>query len=117
MPLLGSGEYRELFRFGDTLTDPKELSHRTLSPKKQSQHSSTARISMNNIAAPIDDTTNTLDEYRRIRKETDQTSRSPSLNGLDANLTAPLTNINDGHVNGAALTDTPLTTAPNSPNM
>lgn len=117
MPLLGNGEYREPLPFSETLTDSKELGLRTLLPRKQSQHSATARIAMNNMSNPAGDGANTPEEGCQAQKEPDQSSKSPSLYGLDGNLAAPSSSIRGGLSNGVALTDTPLTTAPNSPTM
>ncbi len=115
MPLLGNGEYREPFSLGEPLQDCKDPGPRSSPPRKQSQHSVTARIAMNNFSTPSTDGARTPEESHLSKKETDH--KSFSSHGLEGNLAAPSNKIKGVTSNGTALTDTPLNTAPNSPNM
>lgn len=117
MPLLGNGEYREPFSLDEQLQDPRELSSQTLPARKQSQHSVTARIAMNNFSIPISDGALNPEEGHLVKKERDLKSSTSHSHSSGNNLTAPSSGARQGLSYGAALTDTPMTTAPNSPNM
>lgn len=114
MPLLGNGEYREPLPLDEPLREPKEASSRVLPPRKQSQHSVTARIAMNNYSTPSTEGARTPEEGYLTKKEKDP--KSFAMSG-ENNLAAPAGGARHGVSNGAALTDTPVSTAPNSPTM
>lgn len=112
MPLLGNGEYREPFPLNDqNLEDPDA---QIIPERKQSQHSITARLAMNKSSLPITDVPK-VSEQGHIAKSAKE-SKSSAMSG-ENNLVAPTSGARQGYSNGAALTDTPMTTAPNSPNM
>jgi len=117
MPLLGNGEYREPFLLDEQLQEPREPSSQTLPARKQSQHSVTARIAMNNFSMPSTDGAQNPDEGLLVKKERDPKSSALHSHSGENSLAAPSSGVRQGHSYGAALTDTPMTTAPNSPNM
>ena len=115
MPLLGNGEYREPLALGEGTRDPKAPGARTIPQRKQSQHSATARIAMNNISAPGGDGVRPSEEANTLKKEVDQ--KLATLQDSESNLAAHFEQVRAMPSDGVALTDTPLTTAPNSPTM
>lgn len=112
MPLLGNGEYREPFALNDQFSE--EPGARTIPERKQSQHSITARLAMNKSSLPNTDVPK-ISEAGHLSKN-EKESKSSGMSG-ENNLVAPTSGSRQGLSNGAALTDTPMTTAPNSPNM
>ena len=115
MPLLGNGEYREPVPLGEGTHDPKAPGARTTSQRKQSQHSVTARIAMNNFSIPSAETVVLSEEGKTFKKEVDQ--KIVSLQGSESNLAVHSNHLKTAPADGAALTDTPSTTASNSPTM
>lgn len=111
MPLLGNGEYREPLALNGSLQQLGDRDSRTSPPRKQSQHSVTARIAMNNFSAPNTDSVLAPEENGPAKKVDQRTQ------GSAGNLTATANGFKHGVSNGSTLSDTPSTTAPNSPNM
>lgn len=70
---------------------------------------------MNNFSTPSTDGARTPEEAHVVKKEKDH--KSFGTHSTEGNLAAPIGDTKQGLSNGAALTDTPSTTAPNSPNM
>lgn len=112
MPLLGNGEYREVFPLNDQF--PEDPGSQIIPERKQSQHSITARIAMNKSSLPTADVPKLPEEGHTLKYEKEP--KSSAMSG-ENNLVAPTSGARQGLSNGAALTDTPMTTAPNSPNM
>ena len=84
---------------------------RIIPARRQSQHSVIAKTAiMSNFSMPNLDGANTPDERGKIRPE-----KPSSTKTLESNLAAPHPIQSTG--SGACLTDTPLTTAPNSPRV
>lgn len=116
MPLLGSGEYREprsIHERNSEAKDPK------LSPRNQSQHSTIAKTAiMSHFSTPTTDGTKTPEEIEVSKeKEEDKEDKLSGTHAPGANLAAPQNGAKHDVVSGSALTDTPLTTASNSPVM
>lgn len=72
---------------------------------------------MNNFAIPSTDGALNLDEGHLVRKDRDLKPSASHSHCGENNLAAPSSGARQGLPYGAALTDTPMTTAPNSPNM
>lgn len=115
MPLLGNGEYREPLSLDEHLEGWKDSGPRTIPTRKQSQHSVTARIAMNNFSTPNPDDARTPEGGHLVKKEADY--KPPRSHSGEGNLAAPPNMTKGALSNGAALTDTPSTTASNSPTM
>ena len=80
--------------------------------RRQSQHSEIAKTAiMSNFNGPVSDNANNLDEHGSV--ELGKSSRQAS----EANLAAPKPAHAQSLGTGACLTDTPATTAPNSPKV
>jgi len=118
MPLLGNGEYREVFPLGDRLLDsqnPTPQPSPPRPPRKQSQHSVIAKNAiMSQVSTPSTDGARTPEDAEAPKDKYVQALGAPTS---AAGLSAPTNGATRGQSNGAALTDTPLTTAPNSPTM
>jgi hypothetical protein len=117
MPLLGNGEYREPFLLDEILQEPRDGSSPMIQARKQSQHSVTARIAMNNFSVPSTDSIQIPEGGHLVKKEQDPKSSASHSHSGESTLAAPSSGVRHGLSYGAALTDTPMTTAPNSPNM
>lgn len=113
MPLLGSGEYVDPVSIHDTR---KGSPTRKQTPRRQSQHSAMAKSAiMGQLSTPSSDGARTPEETEVFKeKEVKLIAPQPAEGGLT---TAPRSCPKQNFANGAALTDTPLTTAPNSPIM
>lgn len=72
---------------------------------------------MNHFSTPSTDGARTPEEGYPVKKERDSKSYTSHSHSGDDNLAAPSSGARQGFSNGAALTDTPMTTAPNSPTM
>ncbi|KAK4698012.1 hypothetical protein P7C71_g144, partial [Lecanoromycetidae sp. Uapishka_2] len=119
MPLLGTGEYREVnihhdHPFGSQpSTTPVPVPSRPI--RKQSQHSMIAKSAiMTQATTPSTDGARTPEDFEASKEKYVQALGAPTSAG---SLAAPANGTRQGLSNGAALTDTPLTTAPSSPNM
>ncbi|KAL6720126.1 6-phosphofructo-2-kinase [Lecanora helva] len=115
MPLLGNGEYREPLELDQPPQGSKDPTFRALPVRKQSQHSATARIAMNNHSAPVSDCAGSFEQGCPVKKEVDPISSGS--HSFEGNLTAPANSTRGPVINGASLTDTPSTTASNSPTI
>ena len=113
MPLLGNGEYREPFEL-EKSSDKKDYARRaTLPGRRQSQHSVIAKSAiMSQITTPNTDGARTPED-----KEVSKDDTALGVKLSDGKLSAPQKAARNGLSNGAALSDTPATTAPNSPVM
>lgn len=115
MPLLGNGEYREPVPFNDRLSEAKEISPHIPPHRKQSQHSVFAKTAiMSHFSTPSSDGARTPDE-NELLKEKEKVNKAFGAPVSGSSLAAPQQGSKQGGTNGSALTDTPLTTAPNSP--
>ena len=116
MPLLGSGEYVEPVPFQNAAPTKKSSPPGQPIQRRQSQHSAMAKNAiMSQLSTPSTDGARTPEE-REAPKEKDTKSFAPHPSeGTLPTATRP--GARQYFVNGAALTDTPLTTAPNSPIM
>ena len=115
MPLLGNGEYKEPILPGAALPDSNPPNRQKIPPRKQSQHSLTARMAMNQNGTPITNGTNSSERGSIASK--DASHPSSNARGEDGNSAAPLNVSKAIPSNGAALSDTPVSTASNSPTM
>lgn len=117
MPLLGNGEYREPVPFNDRLSEAKDIAPRNPPHRRQSQHSVFAKTAiMSHFSTPSTDGARTPDEIESLKeKEKFNGAFYASVSGN--NLAAPQIGAKQGSTNGSALTDTPITTAPNSPTI
>ena len=116
MPLLGSGEYVEPFPISnESATRIKASPPPAKTQRRQSQHSAIAKSAiMSHLSTPSTDGARTPEEVETLKeKENTVLGVQPS----EGCLAAPTTGAKQRLANGAALTDTPLTTAPNSPVM
>ena len=113
MPLLGNGEYVEPVPVQDRR---KGSPPRKQNPRRQSQHSAIAKSAiMSQLSTPSSDGARTPEEIEVLKeKEVRPPGQQPAEGSLT---TAPRSGAKQNFANGAALTDTPLTTAPNSPIM
>lgn len=118
MPLLGTGEYREVFPLHDHslgTQSPEPIPFPPRPPRKQSQHSIIAKSAiMSQVHTPSTDGARTPEDNEVSKDKNVQALGAPTSAG---NLAAPVIGTRQGLPNGAALTDTPMTTAPNSPIM
>ena len=115
MPLLGSGEYAEPFPIKDTAPGAKTSPPRIQNQRRQSQHSAIAKTAiMSHFSTPSTDGARTPEEAEILKEKE---SKMPNTQPSEGSLAAPTTGAKQRLSNGAALTDTPLTTAPNSPIM
>jgi hypothetical protein len=115
MPLLGSGEYAEPFPIKDTASGTKTSPPRFQNQRRQSQHSAMAKTAiMSHFSTPSTDGARTPEEAEMLK---DKETKTPSAQPLEGSVAAPSAGAKQRLANGAALTDTPLTTAPNSPIM
>ena len=116
MPLLGNGEYREPVALDDALQESRDQGTPISQPRKQSQHSVTARVAMYKGPAPGTEGVRNSEGPHQTKKEKDQ-------NGLtsDGFIYAPANGTRPIMSNGNTLSDTPATTpattAPSSPAM
>ena len=113
MPLLGNGEYVEPVAVHDIR---KGSPPRKQNPRRQSQHSAMAKSAiMGQLSTPSSDGARTPEEAEVFKeKEAKPIATQHAESSLT---TAPRSGPRQNFANGAALTDTPLTTAPNSPIM
>ena len=115
MPLLGNGEYREPFSLDAQLQGSKDPGLRCPPVRRQSQHSATARVAMNKFSSPNSDDTRVSEEGGLSKNEADH--KAAKSHSLEGTLAAPSSVTRGGTSNGATLSDTPSTTASNSPTM
>ena len=117
MPLLGNGEYREPLLIGAATQEVNETTSRMLSPLKQRQHSITARLAMNHVSSPVSNGAKISDEGPPT--ERDVNDKAYISRSLETNPLVPATTRVKGTLpsQGAALTDTPISTASNSPTL
>lgn len=115
MPLLGNGEYREPIPFDDQLSEAKGVSPHIGPHRRQSQHSIFAKTAiMSHFSTLGADSASTPEQNEFIKdKEKLDNAFGPHVYG--SSLAAPQHGTKQGGINGSALTDTPSTTAPNSP--
>lgn len=113
MPLLGNGEYVEPVQLHDSR---KGSPPRKQTARRQSQHSAMAKSAiMGQLSTPSSDGARTPEEMEVFKeREVKPIGTQPAEGSLT---TAPRSGPKQNFANGAALTDTPLTTAPNSPIM
>lgn len=112
MPLLGSGEYREPREIEKSLDTNSHARRATLPGRRQSQHSGIAKSAIIGQATPNADGASKSDDERSPKDD--------GLVGMRAasnSLSAPQNSMRNGRSNGSTLSDTPATTAPNSPIM
>ena len=112
MPLLGSGEYREPREIETSLDTNGHARRATLPGRRQSQHSGIAKSAIISRATPNADGVTISDEERCAKDDGTVAMRAASKS-----LSAPQNGMRNGRSNGGALSDTPATTAPNSPIM
>ena len=113
MPLLGSGEYVEPVQVHDSR---KGSPPRKQNARRQSQHSAMAKSAiMGQLSTPNSDGARTPEEME-VSKEKEVKPVGPQF-AEGSLIPAPRSGPKQNFSNGAALTDTPLTTAPNSPIM
>ena len=114
MPLLGNGEYKEPCNIENPLETDCHVRHATLPSRRQSQHSGVAKTAiMGQFATPNTDAFRATEEERSTKDEPLKGMR-PASNTLSAPQNDA---IKIGRAFGVALSDTPATTAPNSPIM
>ena len=115
MPLLGSGEYRDILPL-EQLSGVKEVEpFPQRPPRRQSQHSTIAKTAiMSHLSTPSTDGARTPEDHEAIKE---RESHSGTTQPSTGSLAAPTNTVKHSLSNGAALTDTPMTTAPNSPIM
>ena len=111
MPLLGNGEYREPMAFEDSATEAKSTRRR------QSQHSIIAKNAiMSHFSTPSTDGARTPEDAEIVKEKAHKSYGIPVFeNNLGVEPHA--NGVKQGAADGTALTDTPMTTAPNSPEM
>lgn len=116
MPLLGNGEYREVLET-ENRNDATDLSRRATLPwssgRRQSQHSQVAKSAiMSNVPSQAGDA-------QRASKDREAFVEEDLLvmKAVDDRLSATSNGRRQTVSSGSALSDTPSTTAPNSPIM
>ena len=113
MPLLGSGEYREPVAFEIPREIRQNQRRATLPERRQSQHSVVAKsVILGNLGTPSTDGSQSPEEKDDVKEIKPLESRTQG-----AKLGAPSNARRRTVSSGYALTDTPQTTAPNSPIM
>ena len=112
MPLLGSGEYREPREIEKSLDTNGYARRATLPGRRQSQHSGIAKSAIMSQVTPNSEGATTPQE-ENFAKDGAMVEMRPARNSLSA----PPNDAKNGHSISGALSDTPATTAPNSPTM
>ena len=114
MPLLGNGEYKEPCDIEKSLEQNGHVRRATLPGRRQSQHSGIAKTAiMGQFAIPNSDGARTPEEERSTKVEA-SIGMKPASNTLSA---PQHDGTKHSRAIGVALSDTPATTAPNSPIM
>lgn len=112
MPLLGNGDHRESNR-NERPSDLKDDPSRASLGRKQSQHSVIAKTAiMSHFSTPSTEGARTPEEKEEVNQNRPRATTYPV-----GSLGAPQNGTKQGGPPGSALTDTPATTAPNSPIM
>ena len=113
MPLLGNGEYREPNTKEIGALSINGLLKKPLPARRQSQHSGIAKSAMSHRSPPSSEASKLPEEREEIRERRLDRIAQPNDNLSPA----PMGTKQDGMDNAPALSDTPATTAPNSPIM